>query len=297
MATPQLVCTGWYTVARDLLRDVVNRIEKPEFFSSFLRAVKETVVHTLNTILAKYDVLNLAKIDLEKELLTLLEDLKRAVEKACQYVEHVRSVHLYGSNERRIEKIREGIERRNFKLLTEFITQLETVYLARAEESCREAESAFESVRSSAQELSTTCKKRAVEANTRQTFATVASRTAAAGGIGVGLVVAGVGTFGISTIVGLGLGYAMYCESSKNEELKKKFGSLGKSFDDAKARASRMCDRTRSLAWNLESASTAIDTIKEAKNSHEGPSYVTFAFDCLCERIKDLESARLPTDD
>lgn len=293
MAEKRLQCAGWHALAREVLSSALKPINDAQFWPSLLKELKELVVRTINAILAEYDALSKAAIDLDNKLQTLLENFKRAMEAVQKYEDHIRDVRWYGSDEKRIEKIREGIKRRNFTLLTEFITQLETVYLVRAEESCREAEEALEGVRSSAQELSAACKKRAVEANTRKKAVT---GTAAVGGIGVGLAVAGMATFGIGTVVGLGVSYVIYRESSNNAELKAKFESLSQSFDDAKSRASRQCDQTRKIVRSLTTLSTAIDTIEEAMDSHEGPSYADAAFKRLCENIKELEAASIPSE-
>ena len=286
MATQGEVCAGWRTIAREILA----MCKKPQFWLEVVQTFKDEIRSVIRTILDKYDALSNAAIDLENKLQTLFHNLKRAVEVVHKYEDHICNLRRYGSDAERAEKIRKGIERRNFTPLTEYITQLDTVYQVRAEESCRDAERALENVRSSAQNLSTACKKRAVEATT----ATTLSGTLTAGGIGTGAVllasvVAGAGTFGIGTVVGLGLASAVSFGGGssvrKYSNLQTKFESLSKSFDDVMSCAKRFSDYTRAMILNLESLSTALDLTKEARQSHEGPSYITSSFKLLCEKV------------
>ena len=290
MATQVEACAGWRSIASEILA----MCKKPQFWLDVVQTFKDEIRSLIRIILDKYNALSNAAIDLDSQFKTLLENLKRAITIVQKYEDHICKLHRYGSNAERAEKIRRGIERSNFTLLTEFITQLDTVYRVRADESCRDAERALENVRSSAQNLSTVCKKRAVEATT----ATTLSGTLTAGGIGTGAVllasvVAGVGTFGIGTVVGLGLASAVSFGGGssvcKYLSLRTEFENLSKSFDDVMLSAQRLCDSTRAMILNLESLSTALDLTKEARQSHEGPSYITSSFELLCEEVKKCD--------
>jgi len=133
MATQGEVCAGWRSIAREILA----MCKKPQFWLEVVQTFKDEIRSLIRTILDKYNALNNAAIDLESQFKTLFENLKRAIKIVQKYEDHICNLRRYGSNEERVEKIKKGIERRNFALLTEFITQLDTVYQVRAEESCR----------------------------------------------------------------------------------------------------------------------------------------------------------------
>lgn len=67
---------------------------------------------------------------------------------------------------------------------------------------------------------------------------------------------------------------------------------LRESFDNrVMLPAWKMCHGIRQIIMHLESISTETGIIKTASKSHEGHSYITSAFDSLCEKSESCKTA------
>ena len=266
-----------------------------------LKSFTVAVLAALDSILQTYNSLKNAEVSSRHRRETLIEDLKQAVEAACEYAGHVGDLMWYGSNMERIRNIKEGIERNDFTPLTEFIEQLRTTYLVTAESSCQRATRAFEDVRSGALQLATDCRERGQEAKTKKKFTRAAGGTAAAVGTATMVIVGGC-TFGIGTLVGLGViavgsaavgtgfGILTYTVSSDVATWEREFSELSQSLDGVMSSASSMLDYTRTIKMYLKSISDKIAIVNRTMEAHEVHSCLTSAFDRLCQSFNGLDT-------
>lgn len=225
-------------------------------------------------------------------LKTLHSNLERAIEV------NIGDLCRYASNEERIDKIRQGIERGDLTLLTEFITQLLTVHLLPAENSFHEAVEAVKEVRSLSIESVTDCRIKAEEAKSKKEAAKLVSGVIAIGGLGVGMVISVVagayGYYTVSTLLGLYLttaisAVAVYRLSSKFATWEDKLRELSQSLDKVMLSASSLLDLTRTIKEDLESVSRKVDIVNQAREkAQEAPSRLVSAFDRLCQKIVSL---------
>lgn len=209
---------------------------------------------------------------------TLHNKLDRAI-----YV--IGNMYRYASNEERIEKVKKGIQRGDFTLLTDFIMELLTVYLVPAKMSFQEVEKAITEVRAASIKLATNCRIEAEEANSKREFATLVGETV---GTGVGMavsVVTGVGmVFDIA--VGLGIACAAYSNHTTEEsELRKNIQLL----DKVVSSTSSILDFIYIIEGDLDFVSRNIDIINQTKEAHEVPSRLVSALDRLCQKIHSLD--------
>ena len=283
-------------MAVDAVVDVFQRVAaiRPDLPLNSLLQHQENftvaVLKALDSIVERYDSLKRAELSSRHRLETLIKDLKQAVEAACEYVRRVGDLMWYGGNVERIRNIKEGIERNDFTPLTEFIEQLRTTYLVTAESSCQKAARAFEDVHSSALQLATDCRERGQEAKTRKTFTRAAG---AAVGTATMIIVGGC-TFGIGTLVGLGVivgsAAATHTISSDLAEREREFIELSQSCDGVISSASSMLDYTRTIKMYLESISEKIAIVNRTMEAHEVHFCLTSAFNGLCQRFDGLDT-------
>lgn len=228
--------------------------------------------------------LKLEEVEYERKHKELADNHKRALEAALPCAGQVADLIWFAKNKERMTGTKMGIQRGDLTPLTDFLEQLRTLYLAKAEKSCRDAECKLEEVQLSALNLATDCKKMAERGVTgkRIVVGIAGALTLIAcfySGGTVCLVVRGLTT--AATVLGV------YCVPSYWND---GFGELSQLFYQVKSSTDRMFDYTRAIAMYLKSISDMIDNVEGMMKTNETRSSLILAFDRLCEKCGGLNA-------
>lgn len=170
--------------------------------------------------------------ELVEKCVSRLEALRNCLEEAVDEI--IGGLYLYARDEERIEKIREEVERGDFTLLTEFITQV-LEDLVPAETSLQEAEKVTKKVRSSSIELATDCEKMAIEAKSKKEAVILSGVGTIAIAAAIGATIGGANTVGLYLPAVIGITacsvIATHCFSSNYEMQEKEFRELSQLLD------------------------------------------------------------------
>lgn len=207
---------------------------------------------------------------------TACTDLKFVADLAFKYVDKVDDLFYYGKSTERLEKVMRGIKQNNFEELITLIDQLEDC-LVQTEEVYQQFDEACKNSKSSSLTATEDCKNKASEAKSQKVKTQAVGGTVATGLVASGVclsIVAGVGTFGFGTAVGLavtgvttagaGIGAAAVTSSFATgwEEMAQALQGLSEAFDCMHHLASDMHNKVHDVKCKLEVLSGNIDAVK-----------------------------------
>lgn len=246
----------------------------------------------------------------------VLHSLKLAFYKFYVYAERVNNFYWYGRNEDRMRSVTERIERGNLEELLDFIDDLARC-LAGADGIYEDSMKAFQEVRRSSLDGAEYCSRQARKAKTKKGITTAGGGTVAGVAAGGTLVAAGVAggialsvaagffTFGIGTVVGLGLTAAggvtgaaacagvsaitHICASHFNK-MEEKLKCLKVAFKQAHSTVSTMTTEILTLKIELEEISNDVYAVQDAQNKYRLTSTLLHVVKRLFQRFDECHN-------
>ena len=288
-------------------------------FIELVKCVQElidTISSAADVTIARFNALHYEKINRKGRGKELQRSLKRAAEKSFIFAGRVGDLYQYGGDKARQTRIRAELckENGNLTLLNNYISELQR-RLSKCEESYKKVQEAVNELIKDSQEAAAFCEKKALEASGKRNITngiggTVAAGSAAAGAAtavttGGAAISAAVGpfTFGIGTIVGLGVtaaaaaivgggvavgaGIATYQIASNFKKVAVEFKQLQWSYNRIQSCASNVEDFINVLKTQLDSIADTFDNA----NAIIEHSEIIEAFDSLCKAFGESHEA------
>ena len=276
-----------------------------EFAHSFTRLVEEAI--------QKIDSLKHIAIDYDFKARSILEDSTLEILcRAIRYLDSINKLLSYGKDESKKEHMKETLKRGDLEPLRQYLgllqrsmTQVRQHY-DNFEEACKKAKGNCEAAAKD-------CEHKSREARSKKRATRViggmASATAIAGGVGTGValsgaalsIAAGVFTFGVGTVVGLGItavasaaagpivgagaAVATHFIASDFKATEEKFAELARVFKSMCSIGSRTLMHVSILSSRLESLAEVMDDVKYC--SEHCLQSISCALDLLFEKLTD----------
>ena len=243
-----------------------NLVELASQLEDYLERIESTFSTALDRTFA-------VKIDCRNDISM---DIKEAADKAHAFIDSVDDIFWNGKKEKRISEIQRAMpdERKYLPLIISFLKEIKD-NVRKAQLAYQEAHTAYNEVQRDAMRAADRCKERAKEEEKKKDITIGVGSTAAAGALVAGTaggvaasVVAGVFTFGIGTVIGLGVtaaastlggaaiaggtAVATHCIASEFKEKEEAFRDMQRAFDDIHYSCSRIIDSLDTIETELE---------------------------------------------
>jgi hypothetical protein len=275
-------------ISMEAVNDFVNDCSK---VVDSTRRFSECAARFVDEGIAKLDSLKHSAVKKDREVKTAFEDVRSVVKQAYTFVDKVDDMFYYGQD---TEKEKIALQNDDTKPLLDLLDLLKTC-MAKAEEEYTIFEEVSKEASQSCADAAEHCKHEAEEAKSKKRLTQAIGGTIAAGtmaaGVGTGVVlsvVAGVFTFGIGTVVGLGLTAAgaavagpaigagtavvTHCIASDYEQAQTSFGYFASTFDDlwrVTQNIKKEVDLVRSQVICLKDSIEATEYSMEKKHAKE----------------------------
>ena len=272
------------------------------------------VTELLDQVSQKVDRLRYSKANHTVVLRKIYRDLSSTDATAQLYTKVVEDVCWHGTRKKRIKQIKEGLksDKKNLDPLNDYIDQI-TRCLSRTSEFYECFDKCCKDLIKAASKEARKCSEDAISAKKWKKGTKVAGGIASATAIGTGVaasIVAGVFTFGIGTVIGLGVtavgattagvgGAVATVKAAKSyQELEDLLLEMEKYFVQVEDNASK----AKKLLENVNTAEimhirVLLSDVVNSKEHHMTILSVVDSLELLYERIKDLHQVQKKTSD
>ncbi len=267
------------------------------------------VVSAVDHGIAKIDAIKHCKIRHETKAKIACQDLATVAEKAFTYISSVDDLFWYGRDETRMGEVKDALRRGDFAPLDDFIDQLQRC-LTTAEGFYTEFNEANTKAVASAVIAAETCSHKATLARSKKRAARALGGTLATGAIVAGTaggvaasVVAGVFTFGVGTIVGLGItavastaagaavgtgaAVATCVIADDFDTTAREFRELSITFDSLVSAACDMRENALGVKGTLLIMAKSVDDVEHSRKKHRTITSVRSSLDLLYNKFNE----------
>ena len=258
-------------------RPIISNFSEVVNNSALLVSSVESLVNQLSSCLDKatvhYNSANRSVVKKSAEARTALSDMKNITSHATSYIESVEDTFFYGKSDRQLEEVMNGLKCNNLEPLKTFVDRLQRCF-SKTEELYQQFEEACNESKNSLVKASEFCKleARCAKDGEFRTKMIGGGATALGGAATLGVcVLAGIGTFGIGTLLAMGAiaavstgatGYYTCHSVTQLQQAVKELEKLETDFNDMEKFASKLQSEVDIVKCKLNSISRIVDELK-----------------------------------
>lgn len=251
----------------------------------------EKISGLIDQTIEKVELLEHEAIKNNRDAIASKENILYVSDYALDFIDKLDDLFWFGQNEEQIKRIKDALNRGNYQPLHEHTKRLVTC-LSQAEQHYKKFQDKCQEAKTNCHEVAGYCEHMSVTARNKkiatQAVGGTTAAVAMAAGIGTGItlsIIAGAFTFGIGTIVGLGItgastavagsavglgtAAATHYIACNFNETKTTFENLAATFDSMRQIASEMQRSIGIIKLKLQLLEQSIDNIKSFDDSKE----------------------------